>query len=47
MLTFSAVYVEGEINKSAEVEWVDWGNIDNALCEMSEDEIGKELLENC
>ena len=44
MLTFSAVYIEGEINKSAEVEWVQWGNIDDALCEMSEDEIGKKVV---
>ncbi|MBU3192176.1 NAD(+) diphosphatase [Clostridium bowmanii] len=44
MLTFSAVYIEGEINKSAEVEWVEWGNIDDALCEMSEDEIGKKVV---
>ena len=39
-----AKYVEGEINKSSEVEWVDWGNIDDALCEMSEDEIGKRVV---
>jgi NAD+ diphosphatase len=44
MLTFMAKYVEGEINKSSEVEWVEWGNIDNALCEMSEDEIGKRVV---
>ncbi|MBZ9632763.1 NAD(+) diphosphatase [Clostridium sp. FP1] len=44
MLTFRAVYIEGEINKSSEVEWVDWANIDDALCEMSEDEIGKRVV---
>ena len=44
MLTFMAKYVEGEINKSSEVEWVEWGNIDDALCEMSEDEIGKRVV---
>ena len=44
MLTFSAVYVEGKIIKSAEVELVEWENIDNALCEMSEDEIGKRVV---
>jgi NAD+ diphosphatase len=44
MLTFMAKYVKGEINKSSEVEWVEWGNIDNALCEMSEDEIGKRVV---
>lgn len=44
MLTFMAKYVEGEINKSSEVEGAQWGNIDNALCEMSEDEIGKRVV---
>ncbi|MCB2291812.1 NUDIX domain-containing protein [Clostridium sp. CS001] len=44
MLTFMARYVEGEINKSSEVEWAQWGNIDDALCEMSEDEIGKRVV---
>jgi NAD+ diphosphatase len=44
MLTFMAKYVEGEINKSSEVDWVDWGNIDDALSEMSEDEIGKRVV---
>jgi len=44
MLTFRAKYIEGEINKSSEVEWAEWGNIDDALCEMSEDEIGKRVV---
>ena len=44
MLTFMARYVEGEISKSSEVEWVDWGNIEDALCEMSEDVIGKNVV---
>ena len=44
MLTFMAKYVEGEINKSSEVEGVEWGNIDDALCQMSEDEIGKRVV---
>lgn len=44
MLTFMAKYVDGEINKSSEVEWVEWGNIDDALCQMSEDEIGKRIV---
>jgi NAD+ diphosphatase len=44
MLTYRAMYVEGEINKSSEVEWAEWRNIDNALCEMSEDEIGKRVV---
>lgn len=44
MLTFMARYVEGEINKSSEVEWVEWGQIEDALCEMKEDEIGKRVV---
>jgi NAD+ diphosphatase len=44
MLTFMAKYFEGEIHKSSEVEGAQWGNIDNALCEMSEDEIGKRVV---
>lgn len=44
MLTFMAKYIEGELEKSSEVEWVEWGNIEDALCEMSEDEIGKKVV---
>lgn len=44
MLTFIAKYVEGEIIKSSEVEWADWSNIEDALCEMCEDEIGKRVV---
>lgn len=44
MLTFMARYDKGEINKSSEVEWVDWSNIENALYEMNEDEIGKRIV---
>ena len=44
MLTFMADYLEGEINKSDEVEWVDWRELKNALCEMKEDEIGKNVV---
>jgi NAD+ diphosphatase len=44
MLTFMAIYDEGVINKSSEVEWVDWSNIEDAICEMSEDEIGKRIV---
>lgn len=44
MLTFMAQYVDGEIVKSDEVEWVDWSKIEDALCEMSEDEIGKNVV---
>jgi NAD+ diphosphatase len=44
MLTFMAIYAEGEINKSSEVEWVDWSEIEDALCEMKEDKIGKRIV---
>lgn len=44
MLTFMADYVEGEIIKSEEVEWVEWGNINNAISQMTEDEIGKKII---
>lgn len=44
MLTFMAKYVEGEIRKSEEVELVQWEKIEDALCEMREDKIGKNLV---
>jgi NAD+ diphosphatase len=44
MLTFMAKYVEGEIKKSTEVEWIEWGDLSSALTEMSEDEIGKRIV---
>lgn len=44
MLTYMATYVNGEISKSSEVEWVDWSNIDDALCQMQEDEIGQRIV---
>ncbi|WP_032123217.1 NAD(+) diphosphatase [Clostridium amazonitimonense] len=44
MLTFMAKYESGEIEKSSEVEWLDWSNIEDALCEMPEDEIGKRVV---
>ncbi|MFD3155308.1 NAD(+) diphosphatase [Haloimpatiens sp. FM7330] len=44
MLTFMARYVEGEIKKSSEVEWAEWGELQEALCEMPEDEIGKAVV---
>lgn len=44
MLTFMAHYKDGEIKKSDEVEWVAWGSIEDAICEMSEDEIGKRIV---
>ncbi|KOA20060.1 NADH pyrophosphatase [Clostridium homopropionicum DSM 5847] len=44
MLTFMAEYVEGELAKSDEVEWVDWSNLEDALDEMKEDEVGKRVV---
>ncbi|MNO74383.1 NADH pyrophosphatase [compost metagenome] len=44
MLTYMAKYKSGEINKSSEVEWIDWSKIEDALCEMSEDEVGKKVV---
>lgn len=44
MLTFMADYETGEINKSSEVEWVAWRNLEDALHEMEEDEIGKRIV---
>ncbi len=44
MLTYMANYVDGEIRKSDEVEWVDWSNIEDALYQMKEDEIGKTVV---
>lgn len=44
MLTFMAAYVDGEINKSQEVEEVQWILLEDALDEMREDEIGKRVV---
>ncbi len=44
MLTFLAKYESGEINKSEEVEGIQWIKISNALQEMQEDEIGKNVM---
>jgi NAD+ diphosphatase len=44
MLTFMAKYVSGEIKKSSEVEWIEWKDIKDAICEMSEDEIGQRIV---
>lgn len=44
MLTFMVKYESGDIIKSDEVEWVDWSNLEDALCEMCEDEIGKSVV---
>lgn len=44
MITFMAKYIEGDIQKSSEVEWVEWGSLQNAICEMTEDEVGKNIV---
>ena len=44
MLTYMSKYKSGQINKSSEVEWANWSNIEDALCEMSEDQIGKRIV---
>lgn len=44
MLTFMAKYKSGDIIKSDEVENVEWVHIEDALCDMSEDEIGKDIV---
>ncbi|MCY6372788.1 NAD(+) diphosphatase [Clostridium ganghwense] len=44
MLTYMANYVKGEIKKSDEVEGVEWNNIEDALCQMKEDKIGKRVV---
>ncbi|EDS76364.1 NAD(+) diphosphatase [Clostridium massiliodielmoense] len=44
MLTFRADYLEGQISKSDEVEWVNWVNINDALPQMTEDKIGKRVI---
>lgn len=44
MLTFMASYIEGSINKSSEVEWVDWSSLKDAIGEMHQDEIGKRIV---
>jgi len=44
MLTFMAFYDSGEIKKSAEVDFVEWISLDNALSQMNEDVIGKKIV---
>lgn len=41
MITFMATYRDGILNKSEEVEWIDWIPIKEAIDHMEEDEIGK------
>ena len=44
MLTYLAYYESGEIEKSTEVEGAAWYNIEDALCELNEDSIGKRVV---
>lgn len=44
MLTFMADYDGGELKKSSEVESLNWTNIEDALCELNEDKIGKSIV---
>lgn len=44
MLTYIATYESGEIKKSDEVEWLDWINIEDALCQMTEDKVGTKVV---
>lgn len=44
MLTFMAKYNGGEIKKSSEVEGIEWIKLKNAIYEMDEDEIGKNIV---
>lgn len=44
MFTFMTRYIGGELNKSSEVEEADWLNINQALEQMKEDEIGKRVV---
>ncbi|SKA91588.1 NAD+ diphosphatase [Clostridium sp. USBA 49] len=44
MLTFMAKFIKGELTKSLEVEQAYWVNLEDALKEMKEDEIGKRIV---
>lgn len=44
MITFMADYVSGKINKSDEVEGMDWSKLTDALDEMKEDLIGTRVV---
>lgn len=44
MLTFMAKYNGGQIKKSPEVEGLNWANLDDAISQMSEDFIGKRVV---
>lgn len=45
MLTYIATYESGDIQKSDEVEWLDWINIEEALCQMTEDKVGTKVVQ--
>lgn len=44
MLTYVARYRSGEINKSSEVEGIDWVKLQDAIKELNKDEIGKTVM---
>ncbi len=44
MLAYMGYYKSGEIIKSPEVEGAAWVEIENALCQMHEDIVGKEVV---
>lgn len=44
MITFKADYVSGEIEKSDEVEEIGWVKISDAIDQMKEDKIGKNVI---
>lgn len=44
MITFMAEYLEGEIEKSTEVEGIGWIKLSEALEEMKEDKIGTRVV---
>lgn len=44
MITFMATYKDGILNKSEEVEWINWIPIKEAIDNMEEDEIGKKII---
>lgn len=44
MLTYIADYKAGEINKSTEVEFIEWVNLCDALEQMKEDKVGTKVI---
>ncbi|GAB6168404.1 NUDIX domain-containing protein [Clostridium carnis] len=44
MITFMAKHISGEINKSTEVEGMEWRKLETALDEMKEDLIGSKVV---